>query len=166
VLEYRLFDEGKNPFSSNMNAETKAPKYMFDEAKVGVKALTADDIGDPTKPYALIREENTVAFDPDAGWKEGDILPGIVLSREDSAGSAADNKTTTGVWDDGTWTVTWTRPLDTGNAADDKAMLEGKVYNVGIAVHDDNTTTRFHFVSFPFTLGIGTDADIQAMRVE
>ena len=166
VLEYRLFDEGKNPFSSNMNAETKAPKYMFDEAKVGVKALTADDIGDPTKPYALIREENTVAFDPDAGWKEGDILPGIVLSREDSAGSAADNKTTTGVWDDGIWTVTWTRPLDTGNAADDKAMLEGKVYNVGIAVHDDNTTTRFHFVSFPFTLGIGTDADIQAMRVE
>jgi hypothetical protein len=71
----------------------------------------------------------------------------------------------TGTWEDSMWTVTWTRPLDTGNA-DDKAMQEGEVYNIGVAVHDDNVTTRFHFVSFPFTLGIGAEADIEAVRVD
>lgn len=165
VLQYRLFDEGKNPFSSNIDSETKAPKYMFDEAKVGLKSLTEGDISDLSKPYAVIREENAVPFDPDAGWSEGDILPGIVVSREDASGSAADNSMVTGTWEDSMWTVTWTRPLDTGNA-DDKAMQEGEVYNIGVAVHDDNVTTRFHFVSFPFTLGIGTEADIEAVRVE
>jgi hypothetical protein len=45
-------------------------------------------------------------------------------------------------------------------------MREGEVYSVGIAVHDDNTTTRFHFVSFPFTLGVGAAADIEAVKVE
>jgi hypothetical protein len=165
VLQYRLFDEGKNPFSSNIDSATKAPKYMFDEAKVGLKSLTESDISDLSKPYAIIREENAVPFDPGAGWSKGDILPGIVVSREDATGSAADNSMATGTWEDSMWTVAWTRPLDTGNA-DDKAMQEGKVYNVGVAVHDDNVTTRFHFVSFPFTLGIGAEADIQAVRVD
>lgn len=165
VLQYRLSDEGKNPFSSNIDSETKAPKYMFDEAKVGLKSLTEGDITDLSKPYAIIREENAVPFDPDAGWSEGDILPGIVVSREDASGSAADNSMVTGTWEDSMWTVTWTRPLDTGNA-DDKAMQEGEVYNIGVAVHDDNVTTRFHFVSFPFTLGIGAEADIEAVRVD
>jgi hypothetical protein len=165
VLQYRLFDEGKNPFSSNIDSETKAPKYMFDEAKVGLKSLTEGDISDLSKPYAIIREENAVPFDPAAGWSEGDILPGIVVSREDATGSAADNSMATGTWEDSMWTVTWTRPLDTGNA-DDKAMQEGEVYNIGVAVHDDNVTTRFHFVSFPFTLGIGAEADIEAVRVD
>jgi hypothetical protein len=165
VLQYRLFDEGKNPFSSNIDSATKAPKYMFDEAKVGLKSLTEGDISDLSKPYAIIREENAVPFDPDAGWSEGDILPGIVVSREDATGSAADNSMATGTWEDSMWTVTWTRPLDTGNA-DDKAMQEGEVYNIGVAVHDDNVTTRFHFVSFPFTLGIGAEADIEAVRVD
>jgi hypothetical protein len=165
VLQYRLFDEGNNPFSSNIDSETQAPRYMFDEGEVGLKSLTEEDIDDLSKPYAIVREENAVAYDADAGWSEGDILPGMVLSREEATGSAADNRMVTGTWDDSVWTVTWTRPLDTGNT-DDKAMREGEVYNVGIAVHDDNVTTRFHFVSFPFTLGIGTEADIEAVRVE
>lgn len=165
VLEYRLFDEGRNPFGSNMDRETNAPRFMFDEAKAGFKALTEADIEELTEPYALIREDNAAPYDPDAGWEEGDILPGIVLSREDASGSAADNDEVVGVWQDGVWTVTWTRPLDTGNA-DDKALTEGQTYNVGVAVHDDNVTTRFHFVSFPFTLGIGTEADIEAVRVD
>jgi hypothetical protein len=165
VLQYRLFDEGKNPFSSNIDSETSAPKYMFDEAKVGLKSLTEGDIDDLSKPYAIIREENAVPFDPDAGWSEGDILPGIVVSREDATGSAADNSMVTGTWENSVWTVTWTRPLDTGNP-DDKALSEGNVYNIGLAVHDDNVTTRFHFVSFPLTLGIGTEADVEAVKIQ
>jgi hypothetical protein len=62
--------------------------------------------------------------------------------------------------------VTWSRPLDTGHPEDDKILEVGGVYNVGFAVHDDNVTTRFHFVSFPMTLGIGADADITAVKVD
>ena len=46
--------------------------------------------------------------------------------------------------------------------ADDKVLKVGGRYTVGLAVHDDNVTTRFHHVSFPLSLGVGVDADIRA----
>ncbi len=119
-----------------------------------------------TKPFAIIREENAKAYDPDLDWKEGDVLPGRVPSREDAFGSAADNANSQGVWEDGVWTLTWTRPLDTGHPADDKILQDGNVYTISFAVHDDNVTTRFHHVSFPFTLGLGVAADIEPVKID
>jgi hypothetical protein len=166
VLEYRNFDDGKNPFSWNVNRSTMTPLYMFDAAKVGARALRAEDIGNPAKPGAIVKETNAVPFDPNAGWKEGDILPGRLLSRTDAKGSAADNDAVYGTWKDGTYTLVWRRKLDTGHPADDKIMKVGSKYTVGFAVHDDNVTTRFHHVSFPLTLGIGVDADIKAVTLK
>lgn len=166
VLEYRLFDEGKNPFSWNVDRKTMTPKFMLDANKVGVKAITVNDIGDPSKPYAVIREENAVPYDPDAGWQEGDVLPGRMVSREDAAGSAADNGQVTSEWKDGVWTVVWTRKRNTGHPEDDKIIEDGKAYNFGFAVHDDNVTTRFHYVGFPVSIGFGTEGAIQATRLQ
>ncbi len=166
VLEYRLSDAGKNPFGWNVDRKTMTPLFMFDEGKVGVKAITMDDIGDAAKPYAMIKEENAVAYDPAAGWKKGDILPGRLVSRTDANGSAADNDNVKGTWEGGKWTVEWTRKLDTGHPEDDKVLKVGGVYHVGFAVHDDNVTTRFHHVSFPVTVGIGADAMIPAVTVK
>jgi hypothetical protein len=166
VLEYRLFDAGKNPFSWNVDRKTMTPKYMFDEGKVGVRAITVNDIGDPSKPYAVVREENAVAYDPAAGWQEGDVLPGRLVSREDAAGSAADNGQVASEWKDGVWTVVWTRKLNTGHPEDDKILGEGKAYTFGFAVHDDNVTTRFHFVGFPLSIGFGAEGDVQATRLQ
>lgn len=165
VLEYRIFDEGKNPFSWNVDSKTMTPRFMFDPAKAGQKALRAEDIGNPAKPAAIIRESNAAPFDPNAGWKEGDILPGRMLSRVDAKGSAADNDYAQGVWKDGVYTLVWRRKLDTGHRADDKIMKVGGTYTVGLAVHDDNVTTRFHHVSFPLSLGIGVKADIAAVTL-
>jgi len=165
VLEYRNFDDGKNPFSWNLNRQTMTPLYMFDAAKVGARALRAEDIGNPAKPGAIIKEANAVAFDPNADWKERDILPGRLLSRTDATGSAADNDAVQGAWKDGAYTLVWRRKLDTGHPADDKIMRVGGTYTVGFAVHDDNVTTRFHHVSFPLSLGIGVDADIKAVTL-
>jgi hypothetical protein len=61
------------------------------------------------------------------------------------------------------WTVVFTRKLDTGHPEDDKIMKVGGVYTFGFAVHDDNITTRGHHVSWPMTVGIGTEADIEAV---
>lgn len=166
VLEYRLFDEGKGPFAWNVDRKTMTPKYMFDAAKVGAKALSEAEAGTGAEPYAVIREANAVAYDPGAGWKAGDVLPGRLLSRDDAEGSAADNNQVAGTWADGTWTVVWARKLDTGHPADDKVLKAGKAYTFGFAVHDDNVTTRFHFVSFPVTLGIGAKGDITAVALD
>ena len=166
VLEYRNFDEGKNPFAWNLDRKTMTPLFMFDPAKVGARALRAEDIGNPAKPGAIDKGSNAVPFDAAAGWKEGDILPGRLLSRTDAKGSAADNDAAFGAWKDSQYTLVWRRKLDTGHPADDKIMKVGGKYTVGFAVHDDNVTTRFHHVSFPLSLGIGVDADIKATTLK
>ena len=165
VLEYRLFDSGKKMFSKNLNKKTKQPKYMYDKSKVGVNSVTAETLRDPSMPYALVVGENAVAFDPNAGWKKGDMVPEYYLDAAAAKGSAADNNNARGVWKDGMWTVVWARPLDTGNPQDDKILKKGGVYTLGFAVHDDNITTRGHHVSFPVTLGIGAKADIEPVKV-
>jgi hypothetical protein len=161
VLEWRLSDAGKDMFGSNADPKTHAPRFMWDEKKTGYKSITFDQLrkGD----HFLIREKNAVPFDPNAGWKEGDMIPDYVLSREDAKGSAADNNAISS-WKDGMWTVVLVRPLNLAND-DDKALKVGGVYNVGLAVHDDNITTRGHHVSFVKTLGIGAKADIEAVKL-
>ena len=161
VLEFRNSDAGKDMFSGNADTRTHEPKFMWDAKKTGYKSITENDLrkGD----HFLVREQNAVPFDPSAGWKEGDLIPDYVLSREDAKGSAADNNAIA-AWKDGTWTVVVIRPLGLAND-DDKSLREGGVYNVGFAVHDDNITTRGHHVSFNKTLGLGAKADIQAVKL-
>jgi len=161
VLEFRLSDGGKDMFSSNADRETHQPKFMWDAKKVGYKSITVDQLR--KTEHFLIREQNAVAFDPNAGWKEGDMIPDYVVSREDAKGSAADNNAIAS-WKDGMWTLVMVRPLGLGNN-DDKMLKAGGVYNIGFAVHDDNITTRGHHVSFVRTIGLGAKADIKAVKL-
>lgn len=161
VLEYRYSDAGKDMYSGNADPQTHAPKFMWDEKKVGYKSITADQVGKGN--HFLIREQNAVPFNPNAGWKAGDMIPDYMTSREDAKGSAAENNAIAN-WKDGMWTVVIIRPLGLTNN-DDKALKEGGTYSVGFAVHDDNITTRGHHVSFVRTLGIGAKADISAIKL-
>jgi hypothetical protein len=145
-----------------MDGKTKQPRFMFDAKKAGSKGVTEATL---RRGNLLVREENAVAFDPKAGWKEGDLLPQYYLSAKEASGSAADNRSAKGVWRDGTWTVVWARPLKLANP-DDKALVQGKVYNFGFAVHDDNVTSRGHHVSFPVSVGFGAKATIEATRLK
>lgn len=165
VLEYRLFDAGTGPFASNFDREKGTPRYMFDQERAGYRALSLEQVVERAEAYALIREENAAPYDADAGWQVGDLLPSRVLSRSGAEGSAADNRNAVGSWKQGMWTVVWTRPLEIVSE-DDKPLRPGERYTVSFSVHDDNTTSRYHHVSFPLTLGIGTEADIRAARVE
>ncbi len=128
---------------------------------MGYRSITAEQLrkGD----HFLIKGTNAVPFDPSIKWKEGDMVPDYVLSREEAKGSAADNNAIAS-WKDGMWTVVIVRPLGLTND-DDKTLKAGGVYNVGLAVHDDNITTRGHQVSFTKTLGLGTKADIEAVKL-
>lgn len=162
VLEFRNGDAGKDMFSGNSDKATHQPKFMWDEKKMGYKSINADQLhkGD----HFLVREQNAVPFDPNAGWKAGDMIPDYLVSREDAKGSAADNNAIAS-WKDGMWTVVMIRPLGLTNS-DDKALKASGVYNVGFAVHDDNITTRGHHVSYVRTLGLGVKADIQAVKLD
>ncbi len=161
VLQYRNFDSGKKMFSWNLDRKTMTPKFMFDPAKTGYIALREADLADQSKMVAIIKEDNSKAYDPAAGFKQGDILPGRLLTAK-TEGSAGDNDYAKGTWDNGVYTLVFRRKLDTGHPEDDKILKVGGVYTIGLAIHDDNVTTRFHHVSFPLTLGIGVDADIRA----
>ena len=162
VLEWRLGDAGKDMFGGNADSKTHAPKFMWDEKKMGFKSITADSQARKGDLF-LVREQNAVPFDPSANWKEGDMVPDYIISREDAKGSAADNNAIAS-WANGVWTVVMVRPLGLTNA-DDKTLKPGGVYNIGFAVHDDNITTRGHQVSFVKTLGLGAKADIQAVKL-
>ncbi|HXE41018.1 MAG TPA: ethylbenzene dehydrogenase-related protein [Azonexus sp.] len=162
VLEFRLSDAGKDMFGGNADAKTHAPKFMWDETKVGFKSIRADSQTRRGELF-LVREQNAVPFDPNADWKEGDMIPDYIISRADAKGSAADNNAIA-AWQDGLWTVVMVRPLGLTND-DDKTLKAGGVYNIGFAVHDDNITTRGHHVSFVKTLGLGAKADIKATKL-
>ena len=43
-------------------------------------------------------------------------------------------------------------------------VAEGQKVPFGIAIHADKTIHRFHHVSLGYTLGLGTDADIKAVK--
>jgi hypothetical protein len=162
VLAYRNNDAGKGPFRSNVDKKKHQPKFMYDAKKVGSNAIHESQIR--TGPVALVRERNAVPFDSSIAWKEGDLIPSYIISREDATGSAADNDDARGEWTDGVWTVVWTRHLNLTNP-DDKRLEVGKAYTFGFAVHDDNITTRGHHVSWPMTVGFGAKADIEATRL-
>ena len=163
VLEYRNFDAGKNMFISNLDPNTKQPRYMYDPNKVGKRALAIGDIRKTTT--AMLPGQNAVPFDPKAGWNAGDLVSQYYLNSANATGSAADNKNAIGVWKDGLWTVEWVRSRNLAND-DDKALREGNVYNFAFAVHDDNMMSRGHHVSFPVTVGFGAKAAIEATRLK
>jgi hypothetical protein len=112
-----------------------------------------------------ISEANSAPFDPGYAWKEGDVIPRRFLQQGD--GSHADI-TVSGKarWQDGFWDVTLKRAMDTGKPADDKIMIDKRVYNIAFAVHRDASGSRWHKVSLPVTLGLGRDADIVAARFD
>lgn len=76
-------------------------------------------------------------------------------SRKMDGGTAG--VTATGENKGGEYTVTFTRKLA-------GAVAAGKAVPMGIAIHADKASGRFHHVSLGYTLGIGADGDIKAAK--
>jgi len=168
VAAGRLSDSGRGPFATNWDAERKQPRLMLDRAKTGRAALKWDDIlqgrvGQDDVYY--LREDQAVPFDPNAGWQEGDTIPRRSLrapqgSRGD-VGVAGHSR-----WAEGYWDVALRRKMNTEKPTEDKILRDGGVYQVAFAIHRQASGGRWHYVSLPFTLGLGRDAEIKALRFE
>lgn len=164
----RLSDSGRGSYATNWDGERKQPRLMLDTAKAGRKALNWDDIvqgrvGQDEVYY--LREDQAVAFDPNAGWKEGDVIPRRILRLPQ--GSRADiGVSGQARWADGFWTVTLRRKMNTEKPTEDKILRDGGIYQVAFAVHRQATGGRWHYVSLPYTVGFGREAEIPAVRFD
>ncbi|MCK4866168.1 MAG: NapC/NirT family cytochrome c [Gammaproteobacteria bacterium] len=70
----------------------------------------------------------------------------------------------TGGLEGGVWTIEMTRKL-TSDKLGDVSMATDQMYNIGFAIHDDYTNSRFHHVSLGLKLGFNNeDAEINAVK--
>jgi hypothetical protein len=169
VFDARYGDGGRGPFTDNWDAEKQQPRVMFDpQMNNGRQSLNWDDLIQRKLGFDdvyFITEATAVPFDASIAWKDGDTIPRRLLRA--SEGSRGDIKVAgKGRWNGGFWDVTLRRAMDTGNPADDKIMVDKRVYNVGFSVHRDAFGSRWHYVSLPATLGLGRDAEIAAVRFD
>ncbi len=166
VLDYRYGDEGESPYSTNWDEDAETPVLMFDPDQTGQHAMDWDrvlDMGYDQDDYYYLTEEIAVDFDPDHDWQEGDVIPRRLLQEPEGSRGAIFAQ---GIAQNGQWQLELQRALDTGNPLDDKALAHLGQYDVAFAVHKNATGSRWHHVSFPFTLGLGRAADIEAERFE
>jgi hypothetical protein len=164
VMDYRNSDEGKGAFTDNWDAEKKQPKFMFDPDKNGgMTALKWADVKErrlTAQDRYFLADDFARPFDPAREWKDGDAIPRRLLRLPDGSRGDIVGR---GTWKDGQWTVDMARLLDTGKA-DDKALRDQRRYTIAFGVHKNYTGSRWHHVSHPYTLGMGTEADLSARR--
>ena len=172
VLDYRHgVVEGQDTFDTQDWDPEDGPEYMFDPDVLEDGAIDrADVVTDDGEPnvedmpaydefdqYALISEgenENMVEFDPDVAEFEGAMIPRRPLREPTEGGAVWEAE---GHWEDETWTVEMRRDLDTGYV-DDIPLEEGEVYEWSPAIHH-GSSQRWHWVAYPYKLGIGEEPD-------
>ncbi|MBI5561738.1 MAG: hypothetical protein HY894_02625 [Deltaproteobacteria bacterium] len=71
----------------------------------------------------------------------------------------------TGAWAGGIYAAVFKRRLKTADARGVN-ISGGDVISTGLAIHDDGAVKRRHYVSFPFTIGIGAEGGITATRLK
>lgn len=169
ITAARLSDAGRGMYTTNWDGQNRRPSRMFNPAAAnGRMAFRWDDlmagrIGQDD--VNALTDANSVPFDPNHAWAEGDTIPRRLLrapggSRGDIAVAGQAR------WANGTWDVTLRRRMDTGNPLDDKIIRDGGVYQAAFAIHREATGGRWHYVSLPVSVGFGRDADINAQRFE
>ena len=189
VTDYRHGDDGDNTFDTQDWDPEDGPEFMFDPDVVSDGALDHDQFGDreedteytwdvfydesdewlgEREPFYL-HEDWMVEFDPDVAEFDGAAIPRRPL--QEPEGSAADWGAR-GIYvedeedrENNEWHVEMWRALQTDNPRDTKQLQSGGVYDFAPALHH-GYTQRWHWVAYPYTLGLGegTDADIHAVQ--
>jgi len=164
ILDHRISDSGGGAASTNFDDDLEQPEWMFDPDATGQYAMSWDRIQNLDysldDPYYL-SEDNSVPFDPNHDWQEGDTIPRRFLSEPGESRAAIFSQANI---DNGRWTVELRRAMDTGYEGEDKALEEFGRYHLAPAVHAGATAGRWHYVGMPVSLGFGRDADVEAVR--
>lgn len=153
----------QHPRAKELDIRANGPTKYLKESRTALE-LVAKPLGgwDKPKPQeeiaALMKEGRFLEmwqFRSGDGPREGYVLEARRL--KDAPGIAA------GRLEGGVWTVTFTRSLAGGPGR--HALAPGRLYSLGIAIHDDHSDYRFHHVSLGYTLALDNPkADIVATR--
>jgi hypothetical protein len=174
ILDYRWSDDGRGMYTTNWDEEAGRPLYMFDPELTDQYAMRWEQVvnrqiaQEDYLRYALILgndqiQGNAIPFDPDHQWQAGDVIPRRLLRVPEGARGAI---RANGIYRDGAWLVDLWRDLDTGFPLNDKVLQHKGMYQIAFAAHIRATGSRWHYVSFPFTLGLDRQSDIRAVRFD
>ena len=155
------------PLSKRLDLSGGFTKYLKEsrtaveiDGKDGKKRGGWDKLKDDAEIQALL--ENGSFMDL-LRYKSGtgESEDGYILAERVMTGGQGVNFT--GELKDGVWTVEMTRKL-TSDKAGDISMATDQWYNIGFAIHDDYSNSRFHHVSLGLKLGFDDeDAEINAI---
>ena len=119
------------------------------------KLIAKEDMDALRKGGAIM---DLIRFNSGAGTVES----GSILAQRNLAKS--DKMTGNGVLKDGVWTVTITRPLKSDQPGA-VSFEPGQTYTMGVAIHDDYTSARFHHVSLERKLALDNpEAEINVVK--
>ena len=171
VFQHRDGDSGDSPFISQ---GADPPEYMLDPdtTPTGRPALDWDTVQEMGYSWEsgdwYATTDEIVEFDPDYDWQDGDVIPRRFVNPEPSGsrGAITADSQLVDEGDQWRWTVELTRAFDTGYPTEDKVLRPGRTYDAAVAVHRLATGSRWHFVTMPFTIGLGVPADVTAEQFE
>lgn len=153
--------------AKNLDLSTGVTKYLKEsrsdieiEGKDGKKRGGWDKLKDQAEIKAALESGKFMDL---LRYKSGtgESEDGYILAERVMTGGQGVNFT--GNLKDGVWTVLMTRKL-TSDKAGDISMSKDKLYNIGFAIHDDFSNSRFHHVSLGLKLGFDNeDAEINAI---
>jgi cytochrome c-type protein NapC len=156
-----------SPLAQRLDLSKGFTKYLKEsrteieiEGKDGKKRGGWDNLKDEAEIQALL--ENGSFMDL-LRYKSGtgESEDGYILAERVMTGGQGVQFT--GELKDGVWTVEMTRKL-TSDQPGDISMATDQMYNIGFAIHDDYSNSRFHHVSLGFKLGFDNDdAEINAV---
>jgi cytochrome c-type protein NapC len=156
-----------SPAAQRLDLSNGITKYLKEsrteieiEGKDGKKRGGWDNLKDEAEIQALL--ENGSFMDL-LRYKSGtgESEDGYILAERVMTGGQGVQFT--GELKDGVWTVEMTRKL-TSDQPGDISMATDQMYNIGFAIHDDYSNSRFHHVSLGFKLGFDNDdAEINAV---
>lgn len=137
-LDSTPYDKEKAPGAGRKNDKKEGGGYE-DNKLVDGKPQWAAPGNRPAPPYWIV-ESQKEPFD-DSKYKAGDEVPGIRVApftgdRGDLPAQAR--------WENGVWTLEWSRKLQTGSPTDVQFADLGKPYAFGVAVFD-NAQVRHAF---------------------
>lgn len=163
VLDHRSSQSGSGVASTNFDSDLQQPQLMFDPDVTGQHAMSFDRINSFDYSYDdfyFLSEETSAPFDPDHDWQEGDAIPRRILSvPEGTRGTIFAQATAL----TGSWQVELRRALDVGDPQT-KTLEDFGLYHMAPSVHAGGTAGRWHYVGMPVTLGLGRDAEVEAVH--
>jgi len=156
-----------SPLAARLDLSNGFTKYLKEsrsaieiEGKDGKKRGGWDKLKDETEIQAAM---DNGSFMDLLRYKSGsgESEDGYILAERVMSGGQGVNFT--GSLDHGTWTVEMTRKL-VSDKPGDISMSSDQWYNIGFAIHDDYSSSRFHHVSLGLKLGFDDeDAEINVI---